>query len=237
LTYVIKGSDFTAESFSEIQKLLLEVYLSIITLKDIAKEKNHKIEDSLQLTPGISNAKLALRIVREKEEYKMLKYYIHLDSLPAHIKKSSNQFFGVMHPHLDVKIRAKYSIADVERIQFKSNDKCEFKPFTFVGISQTKDGKDMELCSKENLKENEGIKKFNSSHFYVFYPVKKQIVISMGDNKRNRLTNQSSSDIPQVVKSTIKLNPVKIATSRNSTFMLTEKNELYSTGEKYGSSH
>lgn len=139
-----------------------------------------------------------------------------------------------MHPHLDVKIRAKYSITDVERIQFKANEKCEFKPFTFVGISQTKDGKDMQLFTKETLKENEGIKKFNSSHFYVFYPVKKQVVISMGDNKRNRMTNQSSADIPQIIKSTQSLVPVKIATSRNSTFMLTESNELYSTGEKYG---
>jgi hypothetical protein len=91
-----------------------------------------------------------------------------------------------VHPHYDTKIRAKYSIAEVERIQFKANEKCELKPFTFVGLSQTKDGKDMKLYNKETFKESEGITKFNSAHFYVFYPVKKQLVISMGENKRNR---------------------------------------------------
>ena len=62
-----------------------------------------------------------------------------------------------MHPHLDVKIRAKYSIAEVERVQFKSNDKCEFKPYTFMGISSTADGKDMKLYTKDSLKEKNGI--------------------------------------------------------------------------------
>ena len=71
----------------------------------------------------------------------------------------------------------------------------------------------------------------------MFYPVKKQLVIAMGDNKQNRMGSVSASDVPQVVKSTKDLNAIKISTSRNSTFILTETNELYSTGAKYGSSH
>jgi hypothetical protein len=93
--------------------------------------------------------------------------------MSAHVSKSLNQFFGTMHPHLDTKICAKYSIPEVERIQFKANEKCELKPFTFVGISKSKDGKDMQLFTKETFKENEGITKFNSAHFYVFYPIKR----------------------------------------------------------------
>jgi len=31
----------------------------------------------------------------------------------------------------------------------------------------------MELFSKDKFKEKEGLTKFNSAHFYVFYPVKK----------------------------------------------------------------
>jgi hypothetical protein len=57
---------------------MLEVYLSIITLRDMAEEKlGHKIDTSIELTPGISLAKRALRIVREKTDFKLLKYFIH----------------------------------------------------------------------------------------------------------------------------------------------------------------
>lgn len=98
---------------------------------------------------------------------------MHQQSLSSHLAKDLNQMFGCVHPHYDTKVRAKYSISEVERIQFKANEKCELKPFTFVGLSQTKDGKDMKLYNKDTFKENEGITKFNSAHFYVFYPVKR----------------------------------------------------------------
>ncbi len=81
-------------------------------------------------------------------------------------------------------------------MQFKANEKCELKPFTFLGISQTSDGKDIKLYSKETLKEAEGVTKFNSAHFYVFYPIKKQMVIGMGESKRSRMGVFSASDIP-----------------------------------------
>lgn len=90
LTYVIKEIDYTVDSFSDVQKLLLEVYLSIITLKDMAEEKNAKIDSILQMTPGISLAKRCLRIVREKQDFQLLKYYVHLEALPAHVTKSMN---------------------------------------------------------------------------------------------------------------------------------------------------
>lgn len=94
-----------------------------------------------------------------------------------------------MHPHLDVKIRAKFSIPEVERVQLKSNEKTELKPFTFVGISATADGKDMKLYTKEQLKENSGILKLNSSDFFVFYPVRRQMIVAFGENRQNRMTS------------------------------------------------
>lgn len=68
ITFIITKIDYEkAVTFSEVQKLLLEVYLSMVTLRDMAEEKTgHKIDTSIQLTPGISLAKRALRIVREK---------------------------------------------------------------------------------------------------------------------------------------------------------------------------
>lgn len=84
-----------------------------------------------------------------------------------------NQVFGTNNPHFDVKIKAKYSVEEVERVSIKANDSCELKPFTYLGISQKSDGKDMKYYSKEELKANNGITDFNFSHFYVFYPLKK----------------------------------------------------------------
>jgi hypothetical protein len=46
-----------------------------------------------------------------------------------------NQVFGTNNPHFDVKIKAKYSVEEVERVSIKANDSCELKPFTYLGIS------------------------------------------------------------------------------------------------------
>ncbi len=37
----------------------------------------HKLDTSIELTLGISNAKMALRIVKEQKDFKFLRYYIH----------------------------------------------------------------------------------------------------------------------------------------------------------------
>ena len=43
------------ESFQEVQKLLLEVYLSVITLKQMAEEKlGSKLDTILEMTLGVS---------------------------------------------------------------------------------------------------------------------------------------------------------------------------------------
>lgn len=117
ITYIIRQIDYTKSTYTEVQKLLLEVYLSMITLRDMAEQQiGHKLDTSIELTLGISNAKMALRIVKEQKDFKFLRYYIHQQSLPAEVAKEFKQSFGTVHPHYDTKIRAKYSIAEVERI-------------------------------------------------------------------------------------------------------------------------
>lgn len=104
LTYFVKDIDYLAESYSEVQRLLLEVYLSVINLKDLAeKELGSKMETGIQLTSGVSLAKRALRIVREKQDFKLLKYLIHKNAQESKILTSQ---FGSNHPHFDVKIKA-----------------------------------------------------------------------------------------------------------------------------------
>lgn len=47
ITLIIKEIDYTKSSYSEVQKLLLEVYLSILTLKDMAEAKTGTKIDSI----------------------------------------------------------------------------------------------------------------------------------------------------------------------------------------------
>jgi len=82
------------------------------------------------------------------------------------------------------------------------------------------------------LKANNGVIDLNFSHFYVFYPLKKQLLLAMGENKHYRFSNITVTDVPKEVP--MEMVPVKIATSKNSTFILTKDGDLYSTGEKWG---
>ena len=57
----------------------------------------------------------------------------------------------------------------------------------------------------------------------------------MGEQKHYRLGNITVTDVPKIVP--CELVPVQVATSKNSTFLLTKEKELYSVGEKWGGSH
>jgi hypothetical protein len=63
--------------------------MTIINLKEAAEDKlKVKIENILQATPGIGQAKRCLQIMREKTDYKFLKYYIHQANLPEYVMKA-----------------------------------------------------------------------------------------------------------------------------------------------------
>jgi len=98
-------------------------------------EFNCKFDKIIELTPGVSEAKRALRIVREKNSFQFLKYYVFHSQLADQQKKLINESVATQHNHFDVKTMAKYSIDQVERISIKFSDKCDFKPLTFMGIS------------------------------------------------------------------------------------------------------
>jgi hypothetical protein len=74
----VKEIDYTKDKLSEVQKMLLEVYLPLITLKNLVEAKTGSVIDSiLQITPGISEAKRSLRIIKEQTNYSFLKYFVH----------------------------------------------------------------------------------------------------------------------------------------------------------------
>lgn len=199
LTKIIKDIDYKKsddKKFTESQKLLLEIYLSLNDLTKAVKEKTNVSFDSiLETTIGISQVKRAKTIIREREKFNFLKYYIHHQSLKDHEHKLMNQNIETSHPCFDTKNVGKFSINQVERIKINMNEKMELKPFTFLGIGSKADGSDMVTYTAADFKK-ESTLEFNRSHFYTFYPIKKQMVVGFGDNKGGRLGSSESKDIP-----------------------------------------
>ena len=67
ITHIVKDIDYTSDNCKEVQKMLLEVYLTLINLKNVAEEHSKtRIESILHSTTGISNAKRCIKILREQ---------------------------------------------------------------------------------------------------------------------------------------------------------------------------
>ena len=77
-----------------------------------------------------------------------------------------------------------------------------------MGISSTADGKDKDLYTKEDLKKLDNSLNFNRSHFYTFYPVKKQMVVAMGEEKKHRTSMAGAIETPQLVMCSKELKPI-----------------------------
>ena len=61
------------------------------------------------------------------------------------------------------------------------------KDFTFVGIANNAKGLSMNVLDQEAITKNRKDIPINKGEFYLFYPLKKQIVISFGENLHGRL--------------------------------------------------
>lgn len=64
-----------------------------------------------------------------------------------------------------------------------------------MGISSNVDGKDIKLYSKEEIKDA-GEMEFNRAHMYIFYPIKKQMSIAMGEHKFCRTGLEKENETP-----------------------------------------
>lgn len=59
----------------------------------------------------------------------------------------------------------------------------------------------MTYYTVEDLKEaNDADVNLNYSQFYTFYPLKKQLLIAMGENKHYRMTEMTIGDLPKAVE-------------------------------------
>ena len=116
------------------------------------------------------------------------------------------------------------------------NAQCTFAPMSFMGISSSADGKDLELYTKEEVKSSPEFN-FNRAHFYLFYPVKRQMSVAMGEHKFNRTGLDKEYEQPQLAMETKEIAPKRIFAHKFSSLLVDKDDELWSTGDRYGASH
>lgn len=184
-------------------------------------KKNVIFDSTLENTKGILMAKKALQIVKEKDNFSFLLYQIHLKSIKEHELKSMNTHFQTHHPAFDVKTVGKYSINQVQRMVIKFSDKCELKPYTFFGLASDAKGTDIQYFTQTDLKKKE--MDLSRSHYYTFYPIKRQVAISFGEERRARAGLTQTFDTPQMVSSSFEIKPVHVNLSKNASMIVNEK--------------
>lgn len=117
------------------------------------------------------------------------------------------------------------------------NASCAFSPLTFMGISSNVEGKDLKLYSKEELVSKKKDFEFNKATFYMFYPIRKQISIGMGEKKFNRLGESKESDLPWLISETKDLAPKRVLSHKFSSLVVDKNDQIWTTGQKYGTDH
>jgi len=147
LTLIASKIDFenkSEQAFSEEQRLILEIYLTLMNMYSEQRDKkNTNFDSAMENAVGILNANKALQIVKEKDQFNFLLYQIHLKNVKDHEMRQMNQLFETHHPSYDVKTVGKFSISQVQRMTLQFSEKCEFKPFSFFGMASDPQGKDI----------------------------------------------------------------------------------------------
>lgn len=92
-----------------------------------------------------------------------------------------NQTIETNHYAYENKILAKYSMKEVEKLTIKFNEKTKLKDFCFLGIAANSTGNSIEYYTQENIKSQDKEVTLYRGDFYIFYPVRKQIIVAFGE--------------------------------------------------------
>ena len=98
-----------------------------------------------------------------------------------------------------------------------------------MGVSTNPNGAEIQLYNEAEL---QGISfDYNKSDVYLFYPIVKQMVISFGENTKNRLGYSGSSpDIMKLCPSTKGLDPIAVESSYWHSVIVDKDKDLWRTG-------
>ena len=167
----------------------------------------------------------------QKEKFDFLKYYIHYQNLDESDKALMNQTIETSHYAFKSKVLVKFQMRQIEKLKVKFNEKCVLPDFSFVGISQNVSGKNIEYYNSEQIKGTCKENVIFRGDFYLFYPLKKQMVISFGEGANNRLgLGNTTNTLPKPAYSTMNLKPKRVFTSHNHSCIIDEEDRLFKTG-------
>jgi hypothetical protein len=162
--------------FSTQQIIFLEIHLAISSMCDrISSLHGINLGKVVEDSEDICKIKQLKQILREQEEFSLLRYLMHFESLKDDQKECLNMKITAQEPLLDANCRAYVHVPEVQNLSVKAPSNLKFGPFEFYGVSTQADGKNMEVKSASD-------KEFRwfSNSLYMFYPLKKQLSIGFG---------------------------------------------------------
>ena len=116
-------------------KMLLEVHLKLSDLHNqIVTEKIAKIDSNLENSEGILAVRRGKQILKEKQKFDFLRYFIHKEGLEEYHLELLNQIVEQNHYAYDSKIIAKFSMKQTEMLKLKFKENMKIKDFCFIAI-------------------------------------------------------------------------------------------------------
>ena len=112
--------------------------------------------------------------MRENDNFDLLKYLYHLESLSDDKKKMLNKKLETNHPAFNINTRAKIHFPYVQRVQIKPTEATKIKSMAHWGISNDPE-KGIEIQTQKEFDWSAGT-------FYIHYPIYKQCVTAFGKN-------------------------------------------------------
>ena len=118
----------------------------------------------------------------------------------------------------------------VQSFELIFNDRTQIKDFTYLGISTNAKGIGIETYDDNAIKSMKTIN-VNKGEFYIFYPIKNQVVVAFGEGENNKLgTGTASSTPPKLCQSTKELFPTKIRSSYKYAITVDKEGNLHNCG-------
>ncbi len=174
--------------------------------KDVVDQALGQLDSNLESSMGILKVKRGKQVLTEREKFTFLKYYIHQQGLEEHQLNLMKQQIETNHYAFDSKVLARFSMKQTERMDIVFSENCQLKDFSFVGVSNNSKGVNMDILDPDQVKKDFKEMGINKGEFYLFYPLKQQMVISFGENLKGRLgINSTTNSGPKMSLSTKEL--------------------------------
>ena len=101
--------------------MLLELNIKLEEIFERARKYpgQEELMTVIENSDGILNVKRGKKILQEKDKFEFLKYYVHQQGLEKESFEMFNQILEQNHPAFDCKVKAKFSMKEVQKMTLK----------------------------------------------------------------------------------------------------------------------